>query len=52
MPAWCGMRQMEVLKLAAMACELYKRVQAQLQSYGLMPALVDIEMPLVGSGCA
>jgi len=50
MPAWCGMRQLEVLKQVAITCKLYDRVQIELQSYGLLPPLRDIEIPLVGSG--
>ncbi|KAF5826691.1 hypothetical protein DUNSADRAFT_2361 [Dunaliella salina] len=41
------MRQMEVLRQAVLACKLYDVVKVQLHSYGLVPALRDIEMPLV-----
>eukprot|EP00983_Pelagomonas_calceolata_P089066 1157271-Pelagomonas_calceolata.AAC.18 len=48
--SWCGMRQMEVLRQSVLACKLYDLVQVQLHSYGLMPALRDIEMPLMFDG--
>ena len=48
--SWCGIRQLEVLKQAALVLKLHKRVQLELSNFPeLVPPLRDIEMPLVSA---